>query len=62
VSKVWLGMNKKLPAIPITVTGKVSEAAVRATIHGQTLLNDGALANPEALRYFQPQELPELGE
>ena len=49
-----------VPEIPITATGKVSEAAVRAAIHGQALLNRGALANPEALRHFQPQELPEL--
>ena len=49
-----------VPEIPITATGKVSEAAVRAAIHGQALLNRGALANPGALRHFQPQELPEL--
>ena len=49
-----------VPAIPTTATGKVSEAAVRAAIHGQALPNKGALANPEALRHFEPQELPEL--
>ena len=49
-----------VPEIPITATGKVSEAAVKAAIHGHASLNQGALANPEALRHFHPQVLPEL--
>jgi len=46
--------------IPLTVTGKVSEAAVRAAIHGRPIGNRDALANPEALRYFAPEQLHEL--
>ena len=49
-----------VPDIPVTFTGKVSEAAVRAAIHGQTSVKEGALANPHTLRYFRPDALPEL--
>jgi acetoacetyl-CoA synthetase len=49
-----------VPEIPVTATGKVSEAAVRAAIHGQLLANRGALSNPDALKHFLPQGLPEL--
>jgi acetoacetyl-CoA synthetase len=49
-----------VPEIPLTATGKVSEIAVRAAIHGRVLQNEGALANPDALRHFRPQQLPEL--
>ena len=41
--------------IPQTVTGKVSEAAVQAAIHGRPVRNRDALANPESLRYFAPE-------
>jgi acetoacetyl-CoA synthetase len=49
-----------VPEIPVTFTGKVSEAAVRDAIRGQTLTKEGSLANPQALRYFRPEALPEL--
>jgi acetoacetyl-CoA synthetase len=49
-----------VPEIPMTSTGKVSEAAVRAAIHGQASVNQSALANPLALRHFRPEMLPEL--
>jgi hypothetical protein len=38
--------------IPLTSTGKISEAAVQAMIHGRRPANEGALANPDALKYF----------
>ncbi len=39
--------------IPRTVSGKLSEAAVRAVIHNQLVPNLSALANPECLEQFQ---------
>lgn len=52
--------KKILPVsdIPRTVSGKLSEAAVRAAIHGRPVANLGALANPESIKEFQ--DLPEL--
>lgn len=44
--------------IPRTISGKISELAVRDVVHGRTVKNTGALANPEALDYFA--DLPEL--
>jgi len=45
-------------AIPRTRSGKISEIAVRDTIHGRKLKNVDALANPEALDcYVDMQEL-----
>ncbi|HEV7557691.1 MAG TPA: acetoacetate--CoA ligase, partial [Kofleriaceae bacterium] len=41
-----------VPAIPYTKTGKKAEIAVRQVIHGETVANTGALANPEALAHF----------
>lgn len=49
-----------VPEIPLTSTGKVSEAAVRGAIHGRPPANQGALANPGSLRHFLPEALPEL--
>ena len=46
--------------IPRTSTGKVSEFAVRAAIHGREVTNRDALENPEALLAFDPTRLPEL--
>jgi acetoacetyl-CoA synthetase len=39
--------------LPRTLSGKASELAVRAVIHGETVRNLAALANPEALEYFR---------
>jgi acetoacetyl-CoA synthetase len=47
-------------AIPLTVTGKVSEAAVNAVIHGREVKNQNALQNPEALRFYTAESIPEL--
>lgn len=44
--------------IPRTISGKITELAVRQVIHGETVKNTDALANPEALEYFR--NLPEL--
>ncbi|MBT8131389.1 MAG: acetoacetate--CoA ligase, partial [Gammaproteobacteria bacterium] len=42
-----------VPDIPRTISGKIVELAVQRVIHGQTVSNTDALANPEALDYFQ---------
>jgi acetoacetyl-CoA synthetase len=44
--------------IPRTKNGKVVELAVRSVVHGMTVANTDALANPEALELFR--NLPEL--
>ncbi|MDQ6717845.1 MAG: acetoacetate--CoA ligase, partial [Gemmatimonadota bacterium] len=56
-----LHVPKKIIAvadIPRTVSGKISEIAVRETIHGRPVKNTEALANPESLKLFR--DLPEL--
>ena len=49
-----------VPDLPRTLSGKLSELAVRNVIHGRPVANTAALANPEALAYFR--DLPELAE
>jgi acetoacetyl-CoA synthetase len=44
--------------IPRTISGKISEIAVREVIHGRPVKNVEALANPESLELYQ--ELPSL--
>jgi acetoacetyl-CoA synthetase len=44
--------------IPRTISGKITEIAVREVIHGRVVKNMDALANPEALELFR--NLPEL--
>jgi len=47
------------PDLPRTISGKLSEIAVRNAISGTSLGNTGALANPESLAFFeswQPRE------
>jgi acetoacetyl-CoA synthetase len=39
--------------IPRTKSGKIVEIAVRSVVHGETVANTEALANPEALEYFR---------
>ena len=46
--------------IPRTISGKISELAVRNVIHGQEVTNADALANPEALDLYR--DLPVLQE
>jgi acetoacetyl-CoA synthetase len=44
--------------IPRTLSGKITEVAVRDVIHGRTVKNVDAIANPQALDHFR--DLPEL--
>ncbi|HEX6575863.1 MAG TPA: acetoacetate--CoA ligase [Gemmatimonadaceae bacterium] len=44
--------------IPRTISGKISELAVRDVVHGRSVKNTEALANPESLKLFE--NLPEL--
>ena len=44
--------------IPRTLSGKITELAVRELVHGRPVKNADALANPEALELFR--DLPEL--
>jgi len=39
--------------IPRTISGKITEIAVRETIHGRPVKNTDALANPGALELFR---------
>jgi acetoacetyl-CoA synthetase len=47
-----------VPDIPRTLSGKITEIAVRDVVHGRTVKNTDALANPQALEYFR--DVPEL--
>ena len=42
--------------LPRTVSGKITELAVREVIHGRPVKNVHALANPEALALFRDLE------
>ncbi|MEE9141683.1 MAG: acetoacetate--CoA ligase [Gammaproteobacteria bacterium] len=42
-----------VPDIPCTISGKITELAVRNVVHGQPVENSDALANPEALKHFE---------
>jgi len=44
--------------LPRTISGKISELAVRNIVHRRVVTNTDALANPEALDYFR--DIPEL--
>lgn len=44
--------------LPRTISGKISELAVRNVIHGRPVANADALANPQALDLYR--DLPEL--
>jgi acetoacetyl-CoA synthetase len=44
--------------IPRTISGKITELAVRDIVHGRPVKNRDALANPEALELYR--DLPEL--
>jgi acetoacetyl-CoA synthetase len=41
------------PDLPRTLNGKLSEIAVRETVHGRPVRNADALANPDALAFFR---------
>ena len=42
-----------VPDLPRTISGKITELAVRDVIHGRPVLNTDALANPESLDFFR---------
>jgi acetoacetyl-CoA synthetase len=44
--------------LPRTISGKISEIAVREVVHGRPVRNTDALANPSALEHFR--NLPDL--
>jgi acetoacetyl-CoA synthetase len=44
--------------IPRTISGKITEMAVRDVVHGRPVKNLDALSNPGALELFR--DLPEL--
>jgi acetoacetyl-CoA synthetase len=46
--------------IPRTKSGKITELAVRDVVHGRTVKNKEALANPDALRLYE--DLPQLAD
>ncbi len=48
----------QVPEIPMTISGKIVELAVRAVVHGDPVKNTDALANPDALEFFR--DVPEL--
>ncbi len=43
----------QVPEIPRTRSGKIVELAVRDVVHGRSVKNSEALANPEALEHFR---------
>ena len=47
-----------MPDIPRTKSNKIVELAVRDVVHGRTVKNMDAMANPEALEFFRNR--PEL--
>ena len=42
--------------IPRTISGKITELAVRNIVHGRPVKNADALANPEALELYRDLE------
>jgi acetoacetyl-CoA synthetase len=48
----------QVPDLPRTISGKITELAVRNIVHGRPVKNTDALANPQALEYFR--DLAEL--
>ena len=46
-----------IPDLPRTISGKISELAVRNILHGEEVDNREALANPESLDFFRNIEL-----
>jgi len=44
---------RAVPAIPRTISGKITELAVQRILLGREVKNQDALANPESLEYFR---------
>jgi acetoacetyl-CoA synthetase len=49
----------QVPDIPRTISGKITELAVRDVIHGRDVANTDAMANPGALEWFRGRKEPE---
>ncbi|MDI9347108.1 MAG: acetoacetate--CoA ligase [Methylacidiphilales bacterium] len=47
------GFIAEVPAIPKTMSGKISEEAVRCALNSKVIPNLNALANPDSLSYFK---------
>ena len=43
----------KVPEIPRTKSGKIVELAVRQVVNGEKINNIEAIANPEALKFYE---------
>ena len=43
----------KVPEIPRTKSGKIVELAVRQVVNGEKINNKEAIANPEALKFYE---------
>jgi acetoacetyl-CoA synthetase len=58
ISATPAGENLACPEVPRTISGKITEIAVRDLIHGRPVKNAEPLANPAALEFFKtlPQE------
>jgi acetoacetyl-CoA synthetase len=54
------GLIAAVADIPRTRSGKIVELAVTEIVHGRTVKNLEALANPEALEYFRPEAIEGL--
>ena len=48
----------KVPEIPRTKNGKIVELAVRQVVNGEKINNKEAIANPDALKFYE--NLPQL--
>ena len=48
----------QVPDLPRTISGKITELAVREIVHGRPVRNTDAMANPEALDHYRDR--PEL--
>ena len=50
----------QVPDLPRTISGKITELAVREIVHGRPVKNIDAMANPEALEHYRDR--PELAD
>ena len=50
----------QVPDLPRTISGKITELAVREIVHGRPVKNTDAMANPEALEHYRDR--PELAD
>ena len=43
----------QVPDLPRTISGKITELAVREIVHGREVKNIEAMANPEVLEFYR---------